>query len=446
MFNSLPNTFKKYDLTADVRTLLVVRKAMDKGLVRTIGDLYYLLRGLTTTAPTQFGPYAAAFYNYFLGVTIRKGEKLENAIVRSEAFKEWKTNYFDTPEDEEAHQASNLDLVDQYLDQIHTTSFDIQRILSGKDILQKDDPDLADRPSESADENTANRLEEAADYRDIPLEELLERMRKVAEQQLDRHNGGSHWIGSGGISPYGFNGAALGGIRVGGGGGGKMARKVVNSRQFYPVDTKTILQDDNVDAALAALKGVYEETTETKLDIPKTVKEGVKQGGLFLPFEQEVSNQKVQVILMVDNGGWSMTPYINLVTRLFAKMKTRFAHDLQTYYYHNTIYGGLFSDEGRRQFLSIDQLTTHHHKNFSVFVIGDADMAPYELTNTSIESWMALEDYFPKMAWLNPINEKFWQGSMTIMALQQVVPMYPLSPEGIQDAVLDMNRKNKSRG
>lgn len=442
MFQSLPNTFKKQKLSADVRTLLIVRKAMDKGLVRTIGDMYYLLRGLITSTPTEFGPFAAAFYDYFIGVTIRPGEKLENAIVRSQAFKDWKTNFFDEVKDDE-NQLSNLELVDRYLDEIHTTTFDIQKVLSGKDVLKNDDPERGDSITDEDEMNSTSALQEAADYRDIPLEELLERMRQVAEQQRGKHSGGSHWIGSGGISPYGHNGAAAGGIRVDGSGGGKMARKVVNSRQFYPVDIKSQLRDDNIDAALAALKGVYDETTETELDIPKTIKTGVKEGGLFLPIEKEKTKQKIQIILLIDNGGWSMSPYIKLVTKLFAKMKTRFAHDLKTYYYHNTIYGGVYSDVGRGNFVTIDKLL-EHQKNYSIFVIGDADMAPYELDRSSIASWMALEERFRKMAWLNPLKEDFWRGSMTVMALQQIIPMYYLSPEGIQDAVLDMNRKNRS--
>ncbi|MFK7809458.1 MAG: hypothetical protein AB8F74_16765 [Saprospiraceae bacterium] len=438
MFQSLPATFKKHKLAADVRTLLVIRRALDKRLVRTLGDLYYLLRGLVTAAPTDFGPFAAAFYDYFLGVEIRPGEKLENAIIRSEAFQKWKSNYFEGPEAEEVDE---LNLVDQYLDEIHTTTYDIQKALNGKDILKKDDPNLADSATDQEIENTERTLQQAADYRDIPLEELLERMRLVAEQQRGKHSGGSHWIGSGGISPYGNNGAAAGGIRVGGNGGGKMARKVVNSHQYYPVDTNSILKDDNVDAALAALKGIYDETSDTELDIPKTIKEGVKEGGLFLPYEKEKYNQKVEVILLIDNGGYSMTSYIRSVTKLFSKMKIRFAHDLKTYYYHNTIYGGVFSDVTRRQFVSIENLMDHP-KTYHLFVIGDADMAPYELGRSSVMSWMALEEYFPKMAWLNPLNENFWQSSMTVMALQQIVPMYFLSPEGIANAVLEMNRKS----
>ena len=63
--------------------------------------------------------------------------------------------------------------------------------------------------------------------------------------------------------------------------------------------------------------------------------------------EKEKVEQKVKVMLFIDNGGWSMSPYVRTVTKLFSKMKRRFAHDLKTYYYHNSIYGGAFKNAAR---------------------------------------------------------------------------------------------------
>ncbi|NJN77829.1 MAG: hypothetical protein HC803_05435, partial [Saprospiraceae bacterium] len=135
-----------------------------------------------------------------------------------------------------------------------------------------------------------------------------------------------------------------------------MARAVIGDPNFYPVDTKAILSDDNIDAALATLKGIEDETLEMSLDIPNTISEGVKMGGLFLPIQQEKTQQKIQVMLLIDNGGYSMSPYIRVVQKLFSKMKTRFAHDLKVYYFHNTIYGGVYEDAARRNLLSMDKL------------------------------------------------------------------------------------------
>jgi len=439
MFDTLPHIFKKHQLSADVRTLLLLRKAMERDLVNTVGDMYLVLRGIVTTSQKQFGPFARAFYEYFLEITINKGESLNSAIVRSELFKDWRKGYEEELEDKDDFRLT--DMVDQFLDEIHRTTYDIKKFYSGEDILNEDNPDAADN-KEQADVDEERMLDRMADYSDISLEELRKRMERVARQQKRKHRGGNHWIGQGGISPYGNNGAAAGGIRVGGSGGGKMARAVLGDPNFYPADVKAILSDDNIDAALAVLKGIEDESTEVILDIPKTIEEGGRMGGLYLPYLREKVDQKVQVMLLIDNGGYSMSPYIRHVQQLFSKMKTRFAHDLKVYYYHNTIYGGVYAEAARRTFIPVDKLISND-KNYSVFIIGDADMAPYELTEASRLAWQKLTEHFQRIVWLNPMADRFWRMSDTIPTLRSIFEMHPLSPEGIEKAVGFMNTKRK---
>ena len=125
-----------------------------------------------------------------------------------------------------------------------------------------------------------------------------------------------------------------------------MARAAINNRDFYPADAKAPLKDDNIDAALAALKGIEEGSSDIILDIPVTIKEGLKQGGIFLPIEKEKRQQRIQVILMIDNGGWSMDPYIPVVQTLFDYAGDQFK-DIKTYFFHNTIYSNLWEDPAR---------------------------------------------------------------------------------------------------
>lgn len=439
MFNSLPQYLKENKLQGDVRTLLLLKKSIERGLIHTLGDIYVVLKGLVTNSPKDIGPFTTAFYQYFLDIDIKKGESLDNAITRSETFKNWQKNR----EEEENYETPNVqDLVEAFLNEIHLTTFDIQNILRGEDILQNDDPNQAD--TEGPDDAPIDVVKRAADYNNISLEELLERMKKVMEQQKRKHSGGTHWIGTGGASPYGHGGVAAGGIRVGGSGGGKMARKVMGDKNFFPVDTHVILQDNNIDVALAFLKGIEDESVERFLDIPTTITEGVKEGGIFLPFEKEKIDQKVQVLLLIDNGGWSMSPYIASVTKLFSKMNRRFAHDLKTYYFHNTIYGGVFKDSFRSQsqFESIEKVC-QLDKNYAVFIIGDADMAPYELTKGSLRDWQTLKDRFERIIWLNPMELKYWEHSMSAQMLQRIFDMFPLSPFGIEKGVELMNRKRR---
>ena len=439
MFTSLPAYLRSQGLTADVRTLLLFRRSIETGLVKTLGDVYNVLRGIVVKDPQELGPYTKAYYKYFLNIEINNGESLNDAILRSDTFQQWKNQYL-----EEADIDKDVDLedlVNQFLNDVHLTQYDINEIIDGSKLFHEDDPDLTDEESGQSSESTLQQLQKMADYSDLSLEELLERLEKIKEQQKSNHSGGSHWIGTGGISPFGHGGAAKDGIRIGGTGGGKMARKVMADQNYFPIERDAILNDNNVDAALASVKGVIEESAIEKLDIPTTIKSGIKRGGLFIPEMHHEKTEKMQIIILIDNGGWSMSPYIKTVRDLFKKMKTRFAHDMEVYYFHNTIYDVIYTDEQRYKPIPIKKLLDKD-KNYRVFIIGDAAMAPYELGGGSIRVWQAIQEKFKKTVWLNPEPVKFWSHTYTIQVLQQIIEMFPLTPNGIERAVRHMNRKS----
>lgn len=440
MLSSLPSAFRAHGLQADVRTLLVLRKAIQKDLVKTIGDLHNVLKGIIIKSPEDEGPFTKAYYEYFLHIPIKPGQTLEDAILRSETFQKWKSSYIQ--EHDIDRKLTEEDLVNTFLDQVHLTSYDIKEVINGKELWDKDNPDLEDDGRvQSADDPKERTLDKMADYSDLSLEELLERMEQVRKQQNSNHGGGSHWIGTGGISPYGHGGAAKNGIRVGGQGGGRMARKVMGDKNYFPVDRDALLNDNNVDAALASIKGVIEESAVDRLDVPLTIKTGLKRGGLFIPELTSEKNEELKIIVMIDNGGYSMAGYVRTVQQLFRKMKTRFAHDLEVYYFHNTIYDRVWTDAQRTTSISIERLLMHDQK-YRVFIIGDAAMAPYELTSESIEVIQSIGNKFKKTVWLNPEPIKYWPSTYTIQVIKELVPMFPLTPGGIERAVRKMNAKH----
>lgn len=437
MFEGLPKLLRSYDLPADVRLLLLLQKAIEKGLVKTLGDMYNVLKGIVVKDPKMMAPYTRAYYDYFLNIDIQNGDRLSDAIKRSDTFRQWRDDNLDRFGDD----IEIDDLVNRFLDDVHLTSYDIKEIISGREIWDKDDPSLKDEDgNDISGEQERRLLDKMADYSDLTLEELLERMKEVMDQQKSRHSGGSHWIGTGGTSPYGHGGAAKDGIRMGGTGGGKMARKVLNDRKFYPVDMDSVINDNNVDAALASLKGIVEETAHDELDIPDTIQKGIKRGGLFIPELKSVKDEKLQVLLFIDNGGYSMDPYIRTVRTLFRKMKTRFAHDLETYYFHNTIYDYVYTDAYRSKYISVEKIL-QKDPNYRLFIIGDASMAAYELNKTSRNTYHQLVSKFKKTVWLNPEPQRYWHHTFTIQVIKELVDMYPLTPRGIEEAVREMNRK-----
>lgn len=438
MFTSLPKKLRSYNIPSDARTVLLLQRCMEKDLIQTVGDLYTTLKHIVVKDPRHIGPYTIAFYDYFLNIQIGPGQTVNDAIMRSQAFKHWL--------DDQLYRNPGLieqsaeELVDRFLNHVHLTHYDIKKVISGKDILDNNEAEKPDEDGDISDNPGERYLDRMADYSSIDLSELLDRLDKIAEQQKTKHAGGDHWIGTGGISPFGHGGAARGGIRIGGTGGGKMARRVLNDRNYFPVERHQILNDNNVDAALASLKGIYEESASESLDVKKTIREGLRKGGLFIPELKNDKSQKLRVIVLIDNGGYSMSPYIKVVRELFKKMKTRFSHDMKTFYFHNTIYDRVYEDDKRRKPVKLDTLLSND-SDYRVFIIGDAAMAPYELNRTSLRALGKVRKKFKQSAWLNPEPERYWKHGYTIQLIGQIFPMFALTPAGIEKAVLAMNKK-----
>ena len=71
----------------------------------------------------------------------------------------------------------------------------------------------------------------------------------------------------------------------------------------------------------------------------------------------------------------------------------------------------------------------------------DASMAPYELNKHSLRAYLKIKKKFKKTVWLNPEPKKYWNHTYTLNVIKQVIDMYPLTPNGIEEAVREMNRR-----
>ncbi len=423
---------------------------MSRGLVTSLGDLFDIGKILIVKSRRDIAPYTIAFLNYFLDVETEEARTLEEAVQNSISYRSWLETFLEqTGKSEVDFNASEL--VDKFLDDALSSSSteDIARRLSGEDILANDDPNMKDMGGGQAGGSPF--ADALADYSDTDIQELMKRMEAVAKQQKAPHSGGSHWIGTNGVSPYGHGGRAAGGIRIGGEGRGKSARKVLGDPEYYPVMVNQVLSDDTIDVALASLKNITDSSVDFELDIEKTIDEGVKKGAIFVPYMRPITEDKLSVVLFIDNGGYSMRPFARAASALFLKMKRRFTHDLKIYFFHNAIYDKVYADESRRTPVSIESVMKLDpcHK---VFFVGDAHMASYELLakygaiepreecpTPSIEYLKKIATKFPKTVWLNPIPEESW--SMTTADyVMRVMRMFPLTPYGIAEAVRYMNR------
>jgi uncharacterized protein with von Willebrand factor type A (vWA) domain len=88
-------------------------------------------------------------------------------------------------------------------------------------------------------------------------EKLMETLQKRLDEQNERHEGGSKWIGTGGTSPFGAYGYNPEGVRIGQEGSRhRKAVKVWDKREFRNLDDTLELGTRNLKVALRVL-GVF---------------------------------------------------------------------------------------------------------------------------------------------------------------------------------------------
>jgi len=190
-----------------------------------------------------------------------------------------------------------------------------------------------------------------------------------------------------------------------------------------------------------------------RINIDASIYQTMKNAGeIEIVFDRSLKD-RLKVILAIDNGGWSMDPYIPLVRTLFNYARAQFK-DLKTLYFHNTIYSTLWRDPTRhKEPLRIEDFARYDPET-RIVLVGDASMAPYELMITdgsihletrsgkpSIECLRFVAELFPHTIWLNPIPSRWWGYTKTIGTIRHVFPMFELSLDGLEKAVAHLMAK-----
>jgi uncharacterized protein with von Willebrand factor type A (vWA) domain len=226
--------------------------------------------------------------------------------------------------------------------------------------------------------------EERAALEELDLEELLRRFEERLREQTERHDGGSHWIGTGGTSPFGTGGYHPSGISLRSGppgarGGGRTMIRSPDARRYRSYRHDLVLDVRQIEVALRKLRTFDREDSRPELDLDRTVDATARNfGELELVFRKS-RRPNTRVILMMDVGG-SMDPFAALVSQLFSAAR-RASHwkELRTFYFHNCVYSRVFHTDGLRGPLAVRELLRECDSRYKLILVGDATMAPYEL-------------------------------------------------------------------
>jgi uncharacterized protein with von Willebrand factor type A (vWA) domain len=397
MFVDFFYQLKKAGIPVSPTSFLRLQKALGMGLINSIDDFYTSARAILVKSEKYFDLYDQIFAHRFKGAELKEADAVELSEIARALLEEW----------------------------------------------LKDPRGLADALGINEDELSKLTPEELIQY-------FLDRLK----EQTEAHHGGSKWIGTGGRSPVGHSGFHPGGMRVGGVSRNKSAVKVAMDRRYRDYSQEGPLTQSQMVEALKRLRNMVPHGPKDKINIDKTIYETMKNAGeIEIIFDRSLRD-RLKIILAIDNGGWSMEPYIGLVQTLFYYARAQFK-DLKTFFFHNTIYDYLWEDPPRRSrpFSVNDLVRLDPETRF--IILGDASMAPYELMATDgsihIEERSGRPSYdrlkfiaktFPHAIWVNPVLAEEWPYTRTISQIREIFPMFELTLDGLEKAVTHMMRKN----
>lgn len=335
------------------------------------------------------------------------------------------------------HSENHLDAFDQAF-LAHFKGVETAGLALTKDLLEwlkeaKERRDLTD--------------EERALLEQFSLEELQALFEQRLREQQERHDGGNRWIGTGGTSPFGHSGAARQGIRVGGEGGNRSAVKIAGQRRYAGYRDDLVLDVRQLQVALRKLRAFAREGGEEELDLEESIAQTARNGGELEVVTRPPRRPNTRVVLLMDVGG-SMDPYAHLMSRLFtAASKATHFKDLRTYYFHNCVYGRVYKAANFVESVSVAELLAECGPHYKLIMVGDALMGPYELMERGgalgwmdpeglegVEWLRRLASHFERNVWLNPEPPGSWYAP-TIRAIGSLFPMFPLTLEGLGEAV-----------
>ncbi len=378
-------------------SFLRLQKALSLGLIRSMDDFYTGARTVLIKSERYFDLYDQVFAHQFRGIELPEGDGVDLDDAAKLLLEEWLRD----PEGVARALGADVD--------------ELMRL-------------------------TPQQL----------IEYFLERLK----EQTEAHHGGSKWIGTRGTSPVGHSGFHPGGMRVGGRSQGRSAVKVAMDRRYRDYSQEGPLTVAQMGEALKRLRYMVPVGARDQVNVEKTIHETMRNAGeIEIVFDRSLKD-RLKVILLIDNGGWSMDPYVEMVQILFNYARAQFK-DLKTYFFHNTIYDYVWGDPPRRRKPQKVEEFARFDLDTRLIIVGDASMAPYELMaadgsihieeramRPSLDQLQFLARTFRHAVWLNPRSQMEWTYVRTIQTIRMIFSMFELSLDGLDKAVRHLVKKN----
>ena len=392
MFEEFLYTLRRGGLKVSLTEWMSLMEALDKGLHRSsFTGFYHLCRCLLVKSEADFDAFDRCFLDYFQGV----------------------------PAEEEVSQ----------------------------ELLR-----WLDRPNAPLGEYDEQQAELNESLSQLEIETLFQERRR---EQREQHNCGSYWVGTHGMSVFGNLGMSPAGLRVGGESRQRRAFRVAGERRYRDFRKDSTLDNRQLQVALRRLRqysGLV-DLPATEFDVDGTIRDTAEHAGALNIRYKKPRQNTVKVLLLMDSGG-SMDYYAQLCSALFqAVSKVGHFKDLKVYYFHNCVYGRVYDNPSLLPSgaLQTDWLLSNLSSEYKVIFVGDAQMAPYELTGgwyynrdrdpsapkCGMDWLLRFRDKYPNAIWLNPSDRPSWgqYWCETYDQIAAVFPMFPLTVQGLEDGM-----------
>lgn len=390
MFTAFFYLLRARGLNVSLNEWMSLIKALDMGLAHSsFTGFYYLCRAVLIKSEADFDRFDSAFLEFFKDIQF--SDELPKELM------EWLENPKEKPKD----------------------TFDLERAMKNANL-------------------------NAAEIQKMFLERL--------DEQKEEHNGGSYWVGTGGVSVFGNNGFSPAGIRVGGESRYQTAFQVAGERKFRDFRNDNTLDTRQFQVAFRHLRQYSSRVDEerTEFDIDQTIHETCNHAGNLNIVYGKPRKNTVKVLLLMDSGG-SMEYYSRLCSALFqAVSKSSHFKDLQVFYFHNSVYSRVYLDPNLYHHNTLDTnwILQNISSEYKVIFVGDALMDMSELVEGSyfnygvrtevpgIEWFRRFKEKYPHIVWLNPAKPPlngYWGRSYNVLADE--FDMYPLTIEDLKKAL-----------
>ncbi|MDK1025310.1 MAG: hypothetical protein QGD92_13910 [Gammaproteobacteria bacterium] len=270
------------------------------------------------------------------------------------------------------------------------------------------------------------------------LEKLIEAFKREVEKAARGE----------GKDPDGEGKGERGRGREGGRGKKRRGQRTWDRRDYKNLDDNVEMGTRGLKISLRRLRKLARTGAEDEFDIDGTVASTAKNGGLLDIIMRPERRNTVKVLLFFDNGG-SMDAHVKVCEELFSAAKSEFKH-MENFYFHNFLYDGVWRQHNRRMNERLDTWDIMHKyaHDYKVIFVGDATMAPYEITHAggSVEHWneeagaiwiQRMMDTYEKLIWINPTPQDTWEYSTSVALTKKLVDdqMYPLTIRGIEEGM-----------